>query len=70
LKYPISWWKGIPNNYLTNDWNNYDKSINKYNKKVGTTLEFWEDKEWITKYHPYGWTEWYCDFFSRQTMSR
>ncbi len=63
LKYPKSWWKGIPSNYLTNDWNNYNKSINKYNKKVGTTLEYWEKKKWITKYHPYGWIEWYCDFF-------
>ena len=63
LKYPKSWWKDIPNHYLVNDWEDYDKSINKYDKKVGTTLEFWEGKKWITKYHPYGWVEWYCDFF-------
>ena len=63
LKYPKNWWKGIPNDHLTRDWNNYKKSINKYDKKVGTTLEFWEDKKWITKYHPYGWVQWYCDFF-------
>ena len=63
LKYPKSWWKGIPTDHLTRKWNDYDKSINKYNKKVGTTLEFWEEKKWITKYHPYGWIEWYCDFF-------
>ena len=63
LKYPTKWWDGIPNNKLINNWNNYNKYINKYNKKVGTTLEFWEDKNWISKYHPYGWVEWYCDFF-------
>ena len=62
-QYPKSWWKNIPENHLTNSWNNYDKNINKYNVKVGTTLEFWEEKKWITKYHPYGWIQWYCDFY-------
>jgi hypothetical protein len=61
--YPKSWWEGIPDNYLTLPWDKYDKSINKYNVKVGTTLEFWENKKWITKYHPYGWVNWYCDFY-------
>lgn len=63
LKYPASWWKGIPEDHLTRPWDQYDTRINKYGKKVGTTLEFWEEKEWITKYHPYGWVQWYCDFF-------
>jgi len=62
-KYPKSWWKNIPEDHLTRDWKDYDKSINKYNVNVGTTLEFWEEKEWITKYHPYGWVQWYCDFY-------
>lgn len=59
LKYPKSWWNTIPDNLLTNPWNKYDKSINKYKVKVGTTLEFWEKNDWITKYHPYGWIQWY-----------
>ena len=63
LDYPKSWWKGIPNDWLTTDWDDYDKSINKYNVKVGTTLEFWEEKKWITKNNPYGWVQWYCDFY-------
>jgi len=63
LKYPKSWWKDIPNEHLIQDWDNYETSINKYNKKVGTTLEFWESKNWITENHPYGWVQWYCDFF-------
>ena len=62
-KYPKSWWKGIPDDWLTLDWNDYDKSINKYGVKVGTTLEFWETKGWISKYHPFGWVQWYCDFY-------
>lgn len=41
----------------------YDIKKNKYGVKVGTSLEFWEEKNWITKYHPYGWVHWYCDFY-------
>jgi len=63
-KYPASWWHNIPDKHLISNWNDYDKTINKYGVKVGTTLEFWESKKWITKYHPYGWIHWYCDFFS------
>lgn len=63
-KYPASWWKGIPEKWLLNEWSKYDKSINKYNVKVGTTLEYWESKKWIDKNHPYGWVQWYCDFYS------
>jgi hypothetical protein len=63
-KYPKSWWKGIPDSWLTSEWDDYDKNINKYGVKVGTTLEFWEEKGWITKHNPYGWVQWYCDFYS------
>lgn len=61
--YPKSWWKGIPDDHLILPWNEYDKSINRHNVKVGTTLEYWEEKGWISKYHPYGWVHWYCDFY-------
>lgn len=63
LKYPKQWWKNIPKNHLTTIWTEYNKQINNYGVKVGQTLENWEDKNWITKYHPYGWVHWYCDFF-------
>ena len=63
-KYPESWWKNIPEKWLTTPWENYDTSINKYGVKVGTTLEFWEDKGWIRESQPYGWFQWYCDFFN------
>lgn len=51
----------IPENKLTSEL--YDKNINKYKVKVGTSLEFWESKNWINKTHPYGWVHWYCDFY-------
>ena len=61
--YPKSWWKGIPNHHLTTPFKEYDIKINKYRKKVGTTLKFWEDKDWIDKQDPYGWVQWYCEFY-------
>jgi hypothetical protein len=63
-KYPKNWWDGIPEDHLTRDFTNYDKSINKYGVKAGTTLDFWEEKGWITEYNPYGWVQWYCDFYN------
>jgi hypothetical protein len=63
LKYPSSWWTGINDDMMTLDWSNYDKYINKYCVKVGSTLEDWEEKDWIAKSHPYGWIQWYCDFY-------
>lgn len=62
-RYPKSWWKGIPEDHLTRPWDQYDTSINKHGVEVGTTLEFWEEKGWITEYNPYGWTDWLCGFY-------
>ena len=61
-KYPKSWWSDIPEKHLSSS--TYDKSINKYGVEVGTSLEFWESKGWITKYQPYGWVQWYCDYYN------
>ena len=63
-KYPKSWWKDIPEDWMIRSDEEYDKNINKYKVKVGTTLDFWEGKNWIKENHPYGWVHWYCDFFS------
>ena len=59
-----SFFNNIPENKMVLPFNEYDKTINKYGVKVGTTLDFWEKSHWITKYHPYGWIQWYCDFYS------
>ena len=60
LKYPKTWWNNLPQTYLTSTI--YNPKINKYGVKVGTTLEYWESKDWITKYDPYGWVQWYCNY--------
>ena len=61
-KYPSSWWKNIPDELLTS--NDCNIKLNKYKVRVGTSLDFWEKKGWMRKTHPYGWVQWYCDFFS------
>ena len=60
--YPKSWFKGLnEKTHLTSS--KYDVNINKYKVKVGTTLQFWEGKGWIKETNPYGWVQWYCDFY-------
>ena len=51
----------IPDNYLVSEF--YDTTINKYKVFVGTSLDMWEEKGWIKRFHPYGWVHWYCDFY-------
>ena len=63
LEFPKSWWSGLPDKWLVNEWKDYDTSINKYKVKVGTTLRFWEKMKWISKDDPYGWVQWYCRFY-------
>jgi hypothetical protein len=57
------WWSDIPEDHLIKPWDKYDKNINYYKVKCGQTLEDWEAKNWIDPLHPYGWMNWYCDFF-------
>lgn len=38
------WLKNIPDDKLIKPFKDYDKKINKYGVKVGTTLSFWEKK--------------------------
>jgi hypothetical protein len=56
------WWKGIDDNLLTRSIP--DLKINKYRVHSGTSLEDWESKNWISAQDPYGWVQWYCEFYS------
>ena len=61
-EYPKSWWRGIDiETMVTSDI--YDKNINKYKVKCGTSLEDWESNGWIVEQDPYGWFQWYCRFY-------
>lgn len=42
----------------------YDANINKYKVKVGSSYEFWLEHGWIKEdLDPYGWIEWYINFY-------
>ena len=43
--------------------NYYDVSVNKYGVKCGTSLRFWENKEWINEIDPYGCFQWYFRYW-------
>lgn len=40
-----------------------NSEVNCYKVNVGTSLEFWESKNWIVPQDPYGWFQWYCRFY-------
>lgn len=42
----------------------YDSEINCYPCVCGTSLEFWQSKNWIRAQDPRGWVQWYCRFFN------
>ena len=42
--------------------NYYDVSVNKCGVKCGTSVKFWENKEWINPIDPYGWFQWYFTY--------
>lgn len=64
VHYKYSFLRGIPEDKMSLDYVDYNTEINKYKVKVGTTLEYWEHKHWITKYNVYGWVHWYCDYYA------
>ena len=59
---PKEWFEGINiETHVVSS--NYDKNINKYKVKCGSTLEAWESSNWIIEQDPYGWFQWYCRFY-------
>lgn len=61
LEFPKSWWKGIPEDWLTSS--KCNMKLNKYGVKSGTSLKYWESKGWMKPQDPYGWVQWYCRFY-------
>lgn len=61
-KYPASWWKDIPDELMISQYKNENR--NKYKVKVGSSLREWEKKGWIIEQDPYGWVQWYCEYYN------
>ena len=49
--------KNIDAKFYASDY--YDKNLNKYKVKTGTSLRFWENKGWINEIDLYGRFQWY-----------
>ena len=49
--------KNIDAKFYASDY--YGVNVNKYGVKCGTSLRFWENKDWINKIDPYGWFQLY-----------
>ncbi len=65
----FDFFKGVPDSMMTLPWEDYNTNLNKYKVKVGSTLEEWEDHNWITKYDPRGWFAWYCNYHNGRRCS-
>jgi len=61
-EYPKSWFANVDIDTMVIS-SKYNKKINKYNVKCGSSLESWEKNGWIIKQDPYGWFQWYCRFY-------
>ena len=61
------WWTEISEEKLASEI--YNKKVNKYGVKSGTSLEAWESKDWIKSQDPYGWVQWYCRFYQGRRSS-
>jgi len=67
-EYPKDWFKDIDiEKKIISP--TYDKNINTYKVKCGSSLEDWESKDWIVKQDPYGWFQWYCRFYMGRRTS-
>ena len=58
---PKDWFKGLDIDTMVKS-SKYDKKVNKYKVKCGSTLEAWESSGWIHEQDPYGWFQWFCRY--------
>lgn len=55
----------ISESLLVNNNREYGNSkINRYKVRASSSLKEWEKSGWITKHDPYGWVQWYCNYYN------
>lgn len=62
-EFPKSWFTGLDIDKTITAFR-YDKTVNTYGVKCGTSLESWEKAGWMHPQDPYGWFQWYCRFYN------
>ncbi len=45
------------------NWWEYNKNLNKYGVACGMDYQGWIDSDWIKEQDPYGWFNWYINFY-------
>jgi len=67
-KYPKSWFSGLDQETMVTS-STCRPRVNRYRVKSGTSLKYWEQKGWIEAQDPYGWVQWYCNFYQGRRSS-
>jgi hypothetical protein len=60
-EFPKSWFSGLTKDEIESSI--CRKELNKYKVKSGSSLKYWEQRNWIQSIDPYGWFQWYCRFY-------
>lgn len=60
-EFPKNWFPKDLKTYVISQ--NYDIKINKYGRKSGTSLRYWEKQRWIEPIDSFGYVQWYMRFY-------
>jgi hypothetical protein len=61
-EFPYDWFEGLAITEQVAS-TTYNKEINTYKVSCGSSVQQWEESDWVTEIDPYGWFQWYCRFY-------